>query len=252
MRPGFPSAGVNADAENSWQAAARRFYDAEAMEKTSPARHRLFLESYARVAERLGLGPSALVLDAGCGCGELTGALGEFHCRVVGVDLSLNSLHAAKSFHADSSFLGSDLARLPFRNQSFDGIAAITSLEFCPDRAAALAELRRVLRQGGRLYVDVRNASFLPFSLLTPLFPVLQKIGLIRPYPAPGFRDLSLDEWKDALSQAGFEVREIRPSVWPWNFGSPATRAKNLLIEMVRRLAPIRGHYMVGLVAEKA
>jgi ubiquinone/menaquinone biosynthesis C-methylase UbiE len=238
--------------EKSWREAARRFYDREAAEKASPSRHRLFRKSYGPVAGRLALGPRARLLDAGCGCGELIGSLGKAAPGAVGVDLSPLSLRTARNFHPESAFLGGDLGRLPFRDFQFDAATAITSLEFCRDKAAALAELRRVLRPGGRLYLDVRNADFLLFPLLRPLVPMLQRAGWLSPYPAPEFRDLALEEWRSLLKEAGFRVLAIYPSVWPWNFGSPVTRAKNLLIALIRALSSIRLHYMVGLLAEKA
>ena len=238
--------------EKGWRAAAVRFYDDEADSKSLLARHDLFSHSYREVLTRLALPDGATLLDAGCGCGELTGATVGSAFRVVGVDLSPGSLRTAQAFHPTAAFVGADLHRLPFANQSFDGAVAITSVEFCRDRPAVLRELARVLKLRGRLYLDVRSDAFLPSRILRPLLPLLQRVGILEPYPADGFRDLSLEEWKAAFIQAGFTLSSAHPSVWPWNFGSLLSRCKNLLIQAVKLGLPLRHHYMVGMVLEKA
>ena len=242
---------VNESPAKDWRAAAVVFYDGEAEIKSQVARHKLFVRSYRRVLDRLGLPAGSALVDAGCGCGELAGAAVGSSIRVVGVDLSPVSLRTATNFHPEDAFLEADLHRLPFGDNSFDGAAAITSVEFCRDRPAVLRELGRILKTRGRLYLDVRNDAFWPFRLLQPLLPLLQKIRILEPYPADGFRDLTLGEWKAMLAKEGFSLHSEHPSVWPWNFGSLLSRCKNLVIQVVKVTLPLRHHYMVGLVLEK-
>jgi SAM-dependent methyltransferase len=234
-----------------WREAAVDFYDREAVAKSLPRRHALFVTAYSGLARRMGLGPDASLLDAGCGCGELQGALAGEVRQVIGVDLSPVSLRVAQAFHPRAPFLGADFSRLPFGRARFDGVAALTSLEFCPDKHAAFKEINRVLKVGGRFYFDVRNAGFLPLVFARPFTALFSAAGLLKPYPAEGFRDLSLDEWRAFAELHGFRLLSRHRSLWPWNFGSPLTRAKNLLIEAVKILAPLRRHYMVGLLWEK-
>jgi SAM-dependent methyltransferase len=246
---GAPAGAAGAD---RWLEAAERFYDRESARKSLPGRHRLFAASYRRLLPRLALAPGTRLLDAGCGCGELAAAAEGSGIRVVGVDISRASLRLACAFHPGSPFLAADLVRLPFGDSAFDAAAAITSVEFCRDRAAVFREFHRVLRTGGRLYLDVRNDAFLPFRLLRPALPLLGKAGILEPYPAEGFRDLAHDEWAAEAARGGFRLVSLHPSVWPWNFGAPATRAKNLVIEAVKLAFPVRHHYMVGLLLEKS
>jgi ubiquinone/menaquinone biosynthesis C-methylase UbiE len=97
------------------------------------------------------------VLDAACGTGvvarlaaERVGADG----RVVGFDLNPGMLTVARSLPAGGAPIGwvqATAGRLPFPDGSFEVVCCQLGLQFFPDRAAALAEMARVLVAGGRL-----------------------------------------------------------------------------------------------------
>jgi ubiquinone/menaquinone biosynthesis C-methylase UbiE len=100
------------------------------------------------------------LLDVGCGLGGKTVWYAESGARlVVGVDLQRK--HARQSrLYATSrgqaqriAVLVGNAMRLPFQEGSFDLLTANDSLEHFADPAAALRELGRVLRPGGRLYL---------------------------------------------------------------------------------------------------
>ena len=97
------------------------------------------------------------VLDAACGTGvvarlaaERVGADG----RVVGFDLNPGMLMVARSLPVGGAPIGwvqATAGRLPFQDSSFEVVYCQLGLQFFPDRAAALAEMARVLVAGGRL-----------------------------------------------------------------------------------------------------
>jgi SAM-dependent methyltransferase len=97
------------------------------------------------------------VLDAACGTGvvarlaaERVGADG----RVVGFDLNPGMLTVARSLPVAGVPIGwvqATAGRLPFADGSFEVVCCQLGLQFFPDRAAALAEMARVLVGGGRL-----------------------------------------------------------------------------------------------------
>ena len=72
------------------------------------------------------LPPGAIVLEAGCGTGQLTNFLGlSWQRRVFGGDICLNSLRLANGFRrrfriANAAFLQMNLFKPPFRDESFD------------------------------------------------------------------------------------------------------------------------------------
>lgn len=97
------------------------------------------------------------VLDVGCGDGILALELSRRGANVVGVDASEDMIAAARMFAkergADVRF---DIARaeaLPFETASFDVVIAVTVLCFVEDAVAAVDEMVRVLKPGGRLIV---------------------------------------------------------------------------------------------------
>jgi SAM-dependent methyltransferase len=101
------------------------------------------------------------VLDVACGTGvvarlaaERVGPTG----RVVGLDLNPGMLAVARSLPVGGAPVGwvqATAGRLPFPDGSFEVVCCQLGLQFFPDRAAALAEMARVLVAGGRLVAMV-------------------------------------------------------------------------------------------------
>jgi len=102
------------------------------------------------------------VLDVGCGNGAYLATLRARGHRGqrFGTDLSVGMLRRARD-SSDGPLLVSDAQTLPFTDNAFDVTLAMHMLYHVPDRAAALTELRRVLRPGGVALVVTNFASHL-------------------------------------------------------------------------------------------
>ena len=114
---------------------------------------------------------NASILEIGCGAG----ANFEFYprCRrAVSSEFSIEMLHVAKGKSCGNHLIQADAQSLPFPAAEFD--AALATLVFCsiPDPAAAFAELRRVVRPGGRV---VLLEHVRPEGVLGPVFDLLDK-----------------------------------------------------------------------------
>ncbi|MFE0389680.1 class I SAM-dependent methyltransferase [Streptomyces bungoensis] len=97
------------------------------------------------------------ILDAGCGSGPLSAALRDRGAVVTGIDASAAMLALARRRLGDDVALheGDLRDRLPFADGAFDDVVASLVLHYLEDWGPALAELRRVLRPGGRLIASV-------------------------------------------------------------------------------------------------
>jgi ubiquinone/menaquinone biosynthesis C-methylase UbiE len=89
------------------------------------------------------------ILDVGCGTGMLLGPLGERARLVVGVDMSVKMLRAAKK-RAPSAFLVlADADHLPFADGSFGVAVSVTLLQNMPEPGKTVREVGRVLQPNG-------------------------------------------------------------------------------------------------------
>jgi SAM-dependent methyltransferase len=95
------------------------------------------------------------VLEAGCGCGYLALALGE-RMHVTGVDASARALAYCRR-RGLRRLVRADVQALPFADGGFDAVVSVDLLYHreVADDAAALAELGRVCRPGGRVVLLV-------------------------------------------------------------------------------------------------
>jgi arsenite methyltransferase len=134
-----------------------------------------------RALELIGVGSDDRLLDVASGTG--TSALlaaGELGCEVVGVDYSERAVRDANAA-ADAGapappvgFVQGDAESLPRPGACFDAVLCECSLSSFPNKRRALAEIRRVLRPGGRLALTdvVVDRDRLPKDLDGPLAAV--------------------------------------------------------------------------------
>jgi SAM-dependent methyltransferase len=103
------------------------------------------------------VGRDGVVLDIGCSTGFLLEDLrAEYsHATLVGIDLVAEGLRKAHAGVPEALLLLADCTRLPLPDASAAAIVSANVLEHVPDDAAALREMRRLLRPGGRAAVVV-------------------------------------------------------------------------------------------------
>jgi ubiquinone/menaquinone biosynthesis C-methylase UbiE len=124
--------------------------------------------------------PGQRLLDAGCGLGEVARDLAAAVApggQVVGVDASAAAVAVATERAGDSgvTYAVGDLLSLDFEDQTFDGVRAERVLQHLGTPDAAVAELMRVTRSGGRVcLVDTDWSSLtsdgLPDDLVTRMW----------------------------------------------------------------------------------
>ena len=122
------------------------------------AHHLALLQGLASEAAR-----PDLAVDLGCGGGLLAVPLAELATCVVGLDRSPASLAAARTAAgargAHCHFLQADLAQVPLASGCADLVLLSDVLEHVEEPAAGLREAARLLRPGGKLFVNTLNAT---------------------------------------------------------------------------------------------
>ena len=124
-----------------------------------------------RVREELGeflpLTGEERALDSGTGAGVLALALAPLVREVVGVDLVPELLAAARAAAPENvTFVEGDATALPFEDASFDLAGSRRTLHHIARPELAVAELARVTRPGGRIFVDDQIAPVDPLDAL--------------------------------------------------------------------------------------
>jgi SAM-dependent methyltransferase len=171
------------------------------------------------------------VLDVACGSGEPSisiAALLKGTGQVVGVDMAGAPLEVARERARkrgldNVEYLQADVHALPFADASFDRVTSRLGVMFFGDLAKALAELRRVLKPGGRVALLAWGAMEQPYfdttiGTVRRVRPELEVPGSARAmfkFGVPG-------TLAGRLREAGFGATEdrVRKLSWDWH-GSP-------------------------------
>lgn len=90
------------------------------------------------------------IVDVGCGDGQIARVLAAAGVSVTGVDPTSNQITVAQQRGGGPSYLRAGADGLPFVDASFDAAVACLVFEHIDDVDAAIAEIARVVRPGGR------------------------------------------------------------------------------------------------------
>lgn len=135
-----------------------------AMERDQLRRNRAIADEVARFVRLSG----ARVLDVGCQAGALPVALAERGADVTGVDVDAALLEGAQlraqGHGVRAEFVVARAESLPFGDAAFDVVTFVDVIEHVDDARASVAEIARVLRPGGTLYLFGPN-RFSPANL---------------------------------------------------------------------------------------
>ncbi|MGN9765706.1 class I SAM-dependent methyltransferase [Micromonospora sp. SD12] len=155
------------------------------------------------------------ILDAGCGTGPLSAALRAKGAVVTGFDASAAMVDLARRrLGEDADLHVADLsAPLPFADAEFDDVVASLVLHYLEDWSGPLAELRRVLKPGGRLILSVIHPAV--YAIAYPKADYFALTKYSEDYVMDG-QTVWLTYWHrplhaiaDAFAAAGFRIATI-------------------------------------------
>jgi ubiquinone/menaquinone biosynthesis C-methylase UbiE len=174
-----------------------------------------------------GLRPAERVLDVACGTGVVTRLAAEqvdLDGTVAGLDINPAMLAVARSVPSSGATIEwheGSAESLPLADGSFDVVLSSLGLQFVPDKASALREMRRVLAPDGRLAIATVGPT-------PPLFAILEQALArhVNPEVAAFMRVVfSLyepEELEELTSGAGFREVEVSPKTVTLTLPGPA------------------------------
>ncbi len=129
------------------------------------------------LVQNLALKHDSTVLDVGCGTGLLVKHLVGKTEFLAGIDISRGLLKEAKrkaEVHHNAALVQADADHMPFPNQTFDAIFAITLLQNMPNLKEALNEIKRVSKPPATIVVTGLRKRFTEDNFAR----LLQQVGL--------------------------------------------------------------------------
>ena len=195
-------------------------YYPEGQEKISMAEaQRLMVE---KLYKKLNLKPNSLLLDAGCGEGEVATYLAnKYKFQIKGVDLLKFSIEKANKkklnlgLEKKVEFQVMDYMNSDFSKETFDGIYTMETLVHVPDYKRALQEFYRTLKPRGKLVLfeySTRSLDNFPSRLRKIRELVIEESGM---HSLPHFLH---GKFPEILKNAGFtniSVENITPRIIP-------------------------------------
>ena len=158
--------------------------------------------------------PGLRILEIGCGTGHWLNVLQTSENYITGLDFSSEMLHRAQTMAPQIDLIRGRVERLPWSAHSFDRVFCINAIHHFSDKAAFLAQARRVLRPGGKLLtVGLDPHSGIDQWHVYEYFEESLEIDRQR-YP-------SSDRLREWMHEAGFE-NCITQEVEHWIYRIPA------------------------------
>jgi SAM-dependent methyltransferase len=153
------------------------------------------------------------ILDAGCGLGRWVAYFRQRGYDVVGLDTSVERMATGREYAGPFPAVCASVLRTPFADDTFGAVMCFGLVEHFEDGpSAALAELHRILRPGGILFVSVPYNNLVRKLIVNPLYRLRNlKRRLMRCPLAFNEYRFSARELRRFVSKSGFEVLGCTP-----------------------------------------
>jgi SAM-dependent methyltransferase len=180
-----------------WEAAAKAYEDA-----FGP----LTVQSSDATLDAAGVAAGRSLLDVCSGHGVLARGAAQRGAKVSAVDFAEAMVAATRRNVPAAECRRGDAQDLPYADNTFDAVVCGYGIIHVPQPDRALAEMRRVLRPGGRAAVSVweRPSPSNGFGILMGTIKALGRLDVPLPHGPDVFQFGDLDAMKAALSESGF------------------------------------------------
>ena len=191
-----PAAGVK-----FWNGAARKYAKSKISDLPSYRRSLARTRDYFSAQDH--------VLELGCGTGSTALQHAPHVQHITGTDISDEMIAIANEKALDdgpinAEFVVSEADNLPFANQSFDTVMAHNLIHLVTDVDGALAAAKRVLKKDGIFISKTPCLGEMNALMRNIVLPIMRRF-----YGVPTLHTFSIEEYKDAIVRAGFEIEEV-------------------------------------------
>jgi trans-aconitate methyltransferase len=145
-----------------------------------------------------------LILDLGCGSGQLTYEIRKSGARVIGMDSSNEMISEAKNKYPDLQFFVKDAAEFQFE-KPFDAIFSNAVLHWVKNKESAILSMYKNLKPGGRLVLEFGGKGNVK-NIITSVKNSLESRGYIKNSSLENWYFPSISEYSSLLEKNGFEV----------------------------------------------
>ncbi len=158
--------------------------------------------------EHANINEGSKILEIGCGTGEYTQHLAATGADICAVDISSRMIQLAKKkcLFYDVKFEIADMLDLPYSSGYFDAVVGNTILHHSYNLNSVFSEIRRVLKNHGRI-------AFSEPNMLNPQIALQKNISFLKEMAGDTSDEIAFFRWHMAkiLKKEGFEDIEVRP-----------------------------------------
>ncbi len=164
-----------------------------------------------RLATKIGVSNEQQILDVACGTGAWLLATKKYNTKPAGIDLSAKAIDICVKNMPDGEFYVGPAETLPFKDQQFDVISCLGSLEHFLEPTIALKEMLRVAKDDAIFLLLVPNSDFLT-----------RRLGFYHGTHQVNVKEevRTLPEWQNLFETAGLQVKkrwkDLHVLSWSW------------------------------------
>ena len=184
--------------ENQNKKASKQYFDSQAENYDNSHDGKFVLPMYSEILRLIKEADVRVLLDVGCGTGNVLAQLVDTDMSLLGIDISEKMIEvAARRLGERAQLAAGDAERLPYQNESIDFIVCNASFHHYPNPQKVLSEMHRVLTPKGTLLIGDPQ----PPSLVRAFMNIVLK------YSNSGdYRLYSKSDFAKQLSKCGFEM----------------------------------------------